>query len=78
MLSSQRENGLVGDSQDSFIEPALEHCMKIQRKSGVNGWKESCLWQLIRVVPPRSFGPLWMKGFFYYKKIKILFIRPFN
>lgn len=38
--------------------------MKMQRKAGVNGVKVN--WrQLIRVVPPRSFGPLWRKGFFY-------------
>lgn len=39
MLSSQRENRLVGDSQDNLIEPTLEHCMKMQRKTGDNGVK---------------------------------------
>ena len=26
----------------TFMEPALEPCMKVQRISGVNGWWESC------------------------------------
>jgi hypothetical protein len=31
---------------------------EIQRRTGVNGAERTVLWQLIRVVPPKSFGPL--------------------
>lgn len=45
--------------------------MKIQRRIGVNDYERTVMikylcnvLQLIRVVPPKSFGPLWMKDFF--------------
>lgn len=51
--------------------------MKIQRRSGVNGYivlqcmsatlsEENFYCKLIRVVPPKSFGPLWTEGLFFY------------
>ena len=49
------------------VEPAFEHCMKMQRMSGVNRYvvlqevatlSEENFFKLIRVVPPESFGPL--------------------
>lgn len=49
------------------VEPAFEHCMKMQRMSGVNRYvvlhhfatlSEENFFKLIRVVPPKSFGPL--------------------
>lgn len=50
--------------------------MKMQRMSGVNGYivlqlriatlSEENFLKLIRVVPPKSFGPLWTEGLFFY------------
>lgn len=56
---------MVKASYEDVMEPVSEHCMKgafglpeVQRIAGVNSVKESCSeQQLIRVVPPKLFGP---------------------
>lgn len=41
---------------------------EIQRRTGVNGSKRAVRGQLIRVVPPKRFGPLWIRRAFLLSK----------
>ena len=52
MYLMQRGNRLVEGSLGETFEPTLEFCMKIQRRTGVNGDRAGYVFVSIRVVPP--------------------------
>ena len=59
MQSITERRPLVEGFYEEYREPASEHCMKVQRSTGVNGRISEHL--LIRVVPPMISVPCGLK-----------------
>ena len=75
MEASQREDVARADfvrlrgPYAEGLEPTLESCMKIQRRTGVNGFEKGAI-APIRVVPPSLRSLLGLEGSFYVKTKK--------